>query len=524
MKFKFLKLSAAALFTVAFTQCNDTPQEGPGNGQPKDTTSTTHTLPPNAKDSVFPYTLEFVPKTYSGKPLPCLQSYQAAVASDGSFLIVSGRRQGLHTFMGAPATNFVKDSANNYLFVIDPVSGNQWSFNVNQLSGKYSAPLKSTNAQSCFDRSTGQMYFVGGYGWKADSSDMVTFGTIMRFNVDSMVKAIKAGANAAKITSLIEIDSDDRFAVTGGELFNMNGQFYLVFGQKFTGQYRAFGGTDFTQKYNEQVAVFTLKPNTLKILGYGTTTNNEPGRPFHRRDGNIIDDLDPATGQARITAFGGVFQPGIIGAYTYPIFINSPAAPTLNRNVNQKFSQYECPVISVYDSSASNQSIYRTFFGGIGHYYYYQTPSQKAIYDTATHQGRNDGFPFLEDITTWVEKAGPAGGASTWTEWIHVDPVPGNRLLGATAPFLVTPAMFTQGMVYENGIVNLSKFQKNTKTLIGYIYGGIEAQNPLPYHPNTGTFVSNTVFEVYLNYTPAPGIPSSEAHESTKSDANMQRK
>jgi hypothetical protein len=476
-------------------------------------------IPANAIKDALPYTLEFVEKTYPGKkPLPCLQSYLSAVASDGSWLVMAGRRQGLHTFKSAPAKNFVPDSSNNYMFVINPQTGDLVSFDVNTLSPALSAPLQATNLQSYFDEATGKLYIVGGYGWKADKSDMVTFNTIMGFKVDDMVAAIKSGASVSQITALFEISQDDRFAVTGGELFKMGGNFYLVFGQRFDGQYRAFGGSDFTQKYTEEVRVFNLVPNSLKINSYGATTNTESDHPFHRRDGNTIEDIDPVTGKPRITAFGGVFQPGVIGAYTYPIYINSPSAPILDRKANQKFSQYECPVISVYDS-ANTHSVYRTFFGGIGHYYYYQTPAHKAAYDTVTKEGRNDGFPFVEDISTFLESAD-----GTYKEFIHIDPLPGNRLIGAATSFILNPLLAKQGMVYSNGVIKLAAIPAKTRLLIGYIYGGIEAQNPLPLEPNTGTFVSNSVFEVYLNYVPSAAIPASEGHESTKSEANINRK
>ncbi|MGL6268472.1 MAG: hypothetical protein ACRC2O_11130, partial [Chitinophagaceae bacterium] len=306
--------------------------------------------------------------------------------------------------------------------------------------------------------------------------------------------------------------------VTGGELFKMNGQFYLVFGQLFNGQYRGFGGSDFTQKYTEEVRIFTLIPNSLKILSYGTSTNNSADRPFHRRDGNIIADIDPATGAERIAAYGGVFRPGIIGAYTYPVYIKNPSTPDVDTSGNQKFSLYECPVISIYDSSGAS-TVYHSFFGGIGHYYYFQTASQKAAYDTVTGEGRNDGFPFIADISTFLETAD-----GTYKEYIHTSPIPGNRLLGSSVRFIWNQNLLTQGKAYPNGVINLSAFPNGSRQLIGYIYGGIEALNPLPLRPNTGTTVSNSLFEVYMSRTPSAAIPASQGHESIRNDANLHRK
>jgi hypothetical protein len=479
-------------------------------------------IPSNAEANALPYNLEFVAQSYPGKsPLPCLQSYVSAMSKDGYLLVIGGRRQGLHTFEGYPANNFIADSANNFMFVINPQTGDSWSFNVDSLSPELSAPLQSTNQQFYHDRSTDECYLIGGYGWNPAKTDMLTFNTIISFKLEDLVALIKSGQPAANYSQYIQFSHDDRFAVTGGDLFNMNSRFYLVFGQKFTGQYRAFGGSDFKQEYTQQVRIFTLDPNSLKILSYGATTNSEPDKPFHRRDGNIIDGMDPATGKPRIAAFGGIFQDGVIAPYTYPVYITSPATPVLDRSVNQKFSQYNCPVISVYDSSSNDTSkaMYHTFFGGIGHYYYFQTASQKAAYDTVSKEGRNDGFPFVEDISTLKLSAD-----GSWNEFIHTTPIPGNRLLGTGCNFMLNNALITKGIAYENGIINLSKITSGKKIPIGYIYGGIEAQNPLPLAPNSGTFVSNTLFTVYLTKAPTAAIPATYGHESIRKDSKLLRR
>jgi hypothetical protein len=79
------------------------------------------------------------------------------------------------------------------------------------------------------------------------------------------------------------------------------------------------------------------------------------------------------------------------------------------------------------------------------------------------------------------------------------------------------------GFAYNNEVIKLAKLPANSRSLIGYIYGGIEAQNPLPIRPNTGTFVSNSLFEVYLSPVTTQVRPASAGHESTKNDANLKR-
>jgi hypothetical protein len=475
---------------------------------------------PNSVPNALPFAISFEELTFPGKgPLPRLQSYVQALNKAGQILIVGGRRQGLHTFEPAPANNFQPDSSNNYLFVIDPTTGDQWSFDVNQLDGALSAPLQANNQQGYHDLSTDYMYVVGGYGWLADKSNMITFNNLIRFKVEDMSNAIKNGASAAEITGLIEIGTDDRFAVTGGEFFRMGNEFYLVFGQKFMGQYRGFGSSnDYSQEYTEEVRVFTLKPNSVEILSYGAQTNSESDHPFHRRDGNIIEDIDPATKKPRITALGGVFPPGIIGGYTYPIYINGPSTPTLDRSGNQKFSQYECPIISVYNETPDSSIVYHTLFGGIGHYYYHQTPTQADTFRIANDQGRNDGLPYVADITTFQHSSN-----GNYNEFIHVNPVPGERLLGTSVRFIVNNRLITNRISFSNGVIFLPSIPAGQTRLAGYIFGGIEAYNPLPAIPNTGTFATNTLFAVHVTNTPSAAIPASKATVASTNNNNNPR-
>ncbi|KXK56835.1 MAG: hypothetical protein IPM61_00725 [Chlorobi bacterium] len=477
--------------------------------------ATTATPPPPATDTI-PYTIEFVPKTLSGPPLPALQGYHAFVNRDGRWLVVGGRGQGLHTFMQAPATNFIDSLSNHFLWVIDPESGKYWSFDVASLADTLSAPLSSTTAQACYDPATDLVYLIGGYGWLADGSNMKTFNTIISFPLGKMVDAVaQSSPDPVAIRGLIKFGQDDRFAVTGGELFQLGGSFYLVFGQVFNGQYRAFGGSDtgFYQQYTSQVRRFTLNPNTLKILSYGATTDSA----FHRRDGNIVASIDPATGAERIAAFGGVFQPGIIGGYQQPVYINSKGFATVDTTVAQKFSAYECPVIAIYDSSGG--AIYHTFFGGISHYYYHQTDSQRVVFKLATEQGRNDGLPFIGDISVFRQ-----GSDGKYGEYFLPTATPGDSLVGASIPFIPSIKNFTSGIAYPNGVLKLNALPAGKRTLIGYIYGGILAYNPLPVVPNTGTKAVNHLYEVYLTPKPMGVAPATLAKESTWSGDNLHRR
>lgn len=91
-----------------------------------------------------------------------------------------------------------------------------------------------------------------------------------------------------------------------------------------------------------------------------------------------------------------------------------------------------------------------------------------------------------------------------------------NRLLGASTRFILHPDLIKNKQAFENGVIMLDKMPQDQKVLVGFIYGGIEAQNPLPLIPNTGTFVSNSLFKVFLSRKPYGVIPASKAKESAQ--------
>jgi len=463
--------------------------------------------PPQTPNAV-PYTLDFVVQPPASPALPALQAYSLGRTKDGRFLVVGGRiTQGLHMFTQNEA-NFPKASSNTQLWVIDPKTSAYWSFDTTQLGAEIAGPLSATNAEAYQDPTSDQILIVGGYGWAGDN--MKTYNTIVSFPVTALAAQVaSAKPDPNKIKALIKHATDDRFAVTGGALRKLGNVFYLLFGQKFTGQYRPFGGSDYSQTYTEQIAQFTLKPSSLQILSWGVQTSSDPSHPYHRRDGNIVDNVNPATGSDRITAFGGVFTVGKLGAYTNPIYID-PSGPTIDQANNQRFSQYQCPVIVAYDPKA--KVVYHTFFGGIGATWFSQTPSQHQAYEQVSAQGRNDGFPFVADITSYVQQAD-----GSFTEWILPQPTPQNLLLGASIDFIIDSGLVASGAATAKGVIHLDKWQPGEKKLIGYIFGGIVAQNPLPLVPNTGTVSANTLIAAYLTLTPSSAYPASDGHAAVQS-------
>ncbi len=471
--------------------------------------------------NALPYDVEYELQADSTR-LPAIQSYAYAHPRNGEVLIVGGRRwQGLHTFHPAPAENFPRDSTNHHLFAINFETLQVDSFDVDLLPEDMATALKVSNAQFYYERADSALYFVGGYGWLADGSDMRTFGTVMRIPVNQVMSIIRSGASdaekAQQIGAAIQLGNDDRLRVTGGELMKLGNDFYLVFGQIFDGQYRPFGAEGFEQRYTEAIKIFRLVPGSVEVLSYAENTNSEAGSPYHRRDLSVVEDVDP-DGNPRIVALGGVFPPGLLQGYTEPVYISGPGSGdvTIDTNVNQAFSQYTCPVIVVHD--AENRAVYRTFFGGISHNYFHQTQGQHDTFQIASQQGRDDGLPWVADISTMVELGGVQG--STYQQFIALEPIPGYRLMGATVELIENPALIDGGMAMDNGVIRLGSLTPGQRTHIGYVYGGIQSDNPLPGIPNTGTRASNRVWKVYMTRGATAAIPASFAHQAAASPAS----
>lgn len=456
--------------------------------------------------ATLPFTLEFVPLSTMGD-LPALQSYAWCVTPQGPWLILGGRTQGLHHFHPGGGDNF--PGPNQSLWMVDPAAGVvEELFDLRLLDPEIGDPLMATNQQSYFDQESGEWLILGGYGQDSKLGQPRTFDTLLRIPLVEFAGVALSNLppleKAAAMNIMIGRQHDPFFAVTGGALRRLGGRYLIVFGQGFQGAYDPFEGI-VAQQYTEAVRYFRLDPYTRQAMGMGEITSADADQPFHRRDGPFVDTLDPATGAARVTAYGGVFAPGMLEGYFNPVYIDerfNQLVATTDRSVQQLCNQYDCPVVVVWDSA--QQTLYSTFFGGISRSFYYQTPEQQAVYQAVTQEGRNDGFPFVADISVLIQGPNSEGGQ----QWIAPAPIPGNLLQGTSVDFIPLPGP----AVSSTGVIDLSALSPGSSTPIGYIFGGIDADFPLPKIPNYGSQATNAIYQVVLNYQSTPGyIPAGDA-------------
>jgi hypothetical protein len=403
-----------------------------------------------------PFTVTWDTVSITG--MPALQSFARATTSDGRWLLLTGRRAGLHGFASPPVNNFAPDSMNDAIYVVDPVTPQVWSMPVSGFPDSVADLLRVTNAQSVQNGNT--LYLIGGYGYNSATKRMMTFPTLMAIDVPAAVAAVVANDQAG-LDSAISFSHDWRLAVTGGELQRLGNTYYLIFGQQFDGLYDPVDaniGVTFTQRYTEQIARFTLTTSNgrLVIATYSPPyTTTAPSRPYHRRDLTSAPIMT-TNGTPGLGIYGGVFAPGNDSTYRQAVYINGVGAAPVVDGYTQYMSQYTGAVLPMY--SSSSHTMYTTFFGGISLHQVNRTTNPGSLV-------RNDTVPFVSAVTTLVR--GPNGQPF---ECVMADSLPG--LLGAEA--VIMPSAGVPD--FENTVVQLDNV--TAPTVVGYFTGGILATQP----------------------------------------------
>lgn len=456
----------------------------------------------------LPYTLTFTP--VPGTDLPGMHSYAWLVAPDRTWWVLGGRLNGLHKF-GPPPSNF--DGPNTKVWQIDPSAGTATErLDLTTLPPEIGDPLMSANQPAYYDRSTGEWLIVGGYGTDSATGQDRTFDTLIRIPVADFTTVLQSSSSPAQkataVAAMAVVEHDPFFQVAGAGLRRIGDRYAIMFGQGFNGDYAPFSGSA-DQHYTEAVRVFRLRPGGRGSFAKGELRTAEADQPFHRRDGVVVDTVDPRTGLPRLAAFGGVFPPGKLDGYLNPVYLderNGQLITKTDRSVKQLFNQYQCPTIAIWNPTES--SIYHTFYGGISRYWYHQTSAQAQVYEEVTANGRNDGLPFVSDITTLITT--PTGSS----QWIAPTPVPGGVLTGTAVDF-IPDTSDRSGATADTGVVDLSKVPSGATIRIGHLYGGILAQFPLPLQPSHGTVADTSLIAVNLTRTASPaGLPASAGNRA----------
>lgn len=440
----------------------------------------------------LPYSVELREVTGFSRPLPALHSF-AWAQSDGEWLLLTGRRSGLHTIDNTLSNAFPTTGANDSIYVVNPAARQVWAASVRSLPDSLADALMVTNANACQDGDW--LYLIGGYGHDSRTDSMVTFPTLTAVKVSSMIGVVK---NGGRLDSTVWRTSDFTLKVAGGQLARLNGAFYLVMGQRFDGLYSASPGNwdKFVQVYTERIQVLGITPPPA--LGFTRVASivqnpNEWARNFHRRDLNVVGALRPGDGR-RLVVYGGVFVPGRDAAYQVPVYINPDNTTQVDSSFFQAMSQYDAASLLMYDRTSN--AMYTTLFGGISLYHYDDNRSQLHV-DT--------GLPFIDDVSVIAV----AADGST-RQWVYPTPLP--ALLGTDARVFPNPAVSHDA---ELDVVYLDALPGTDPVTVGWLYGGIQSDVAQTTDQRAQTRATNRLFEVRVTRggTAAIALPTSSAQE-----------
>lgn len=413
-----------------------------------------------------PFSIEIEPLSISGAP--GLHSFSCGKTSDGKWLFVGGRVDGLHRRQ--PWAAFLASDNNTNVYVVDPIGKQVWSAPLSALPTSIDEQLQSTNQQ--FYQRGNTLYVIGGYGYSASSSDHVTFDNLTAINVDSVANAI---INGQSITSFFRQTTHVKFAVTGGYLGYLDSTFYLCGGQFFEGRYNPMGpthGPGFIQNYTDEIRRFKLVDDGVNITvkDYNASTD---AANLHKRDYNMSPQVFPS-GKKGFTMFSGVFDSNDLPWLNAVDVMDSSYAP--NANFSQYLSHYHCATLPIYDSA--NNAMHTVFFGGMSQY----------TLDSLGNLVKDDDVPFVKTISKVTRLSD-----GTMQEIKLGVEMP--SLLGAGAEFIPVDG----GSLYsQEEILKLDRV--NTRTLVGYIYGGIESTQPNIFFINNGnqSSASSNIFKVFV--------------------------
>lgn len=413
------------------------------------------------------FEIELEPITIANAP--GVHSFSVGVDSLGRWLVLGGRVDGLH--QRQPFAAFLANDNNTNAFVIDPENGQVWSTSLSSLPISIFEQLQSTNQE--FYQRENELYIIGGYGYSSTASDHITYPNLTAVDVNGVTNAI---INGEAISSFFRQISNPKMAVTGGYLGYLDSTFYLAGGQFFEGRYNPMGpnhGPGFIQEYTDAIRKFKIEDDgsTLSIVDFSEEIDADN---LHRRDYNMVPQMFP-NGDSGFTMFSGVFQHDVDLPFLNSVDIY-PSGYIVNNNFNQYLSQYHSARLPIFDEG--NNIMHTVFFGGM---------SQFDLDDNG-NLVEDENVPFVKTISRVTRLS----DGEMQEVKLNIE-MP--TLVGSGAEFIPHPnASFLADEILE--LDNISE----QKTLVGYIYGGIESTQENIFFINNGTqsLASNVIFKVFI--------------------------
>lgn len=384
---------------------------------------------------------------------------------DGKWLIIGGRRDGIHARQ--PFNAFPANQNNDTFYVIDPINLQVWSKSIAELNTPIAEQLQSTNMN--FHQDADTLYIIGGYAYSATADDHITFDKLTTVQVSAVISAVM---NNTSLTPYFKQTSNVIFANTGGQLGKIGDMFYLVGGQRFDGRYNPMNNPTFTQTYHTKIQKFKIN-NSGATPSFSDYSELIDAVHLRRRDYNLLPQIF-ADGTFGYMISSGVFQMTTDLPFLYPVEIKSSGYEAFT-GFNQYLSHYHGAKLAMYD--AENNQSHNLFFGGMSQYYY-----------NNGNLVQDNNVPFVRTISRFSRYAD-----GTYQEFVLPIEMPG--LKGAGSEFIPN-----YNVPFLNGeIVDLNSLEGDT-IVAGYIYGGIlsNSLNPFSNNQTNTTIADASIYAVKI--------------------------
>ena len=386
----------------------------------------------------------------------------------GRWVFIGGRSAGYHNAGGGPA-EFLRRDANRDIWVLDTTVQPARTYHVPVMQlPETLAPVKDEwmSTGQLYYQDGAKLYVGGGYGEDRDGK-WITYPLISQVDLPELIESVMHG----RAPSSVVFGQSNLVQSAGGELMKLpDGYFYLVMGHSFQGSYTAFEGQgehdggNVSQSYLNEIRKLKIAPDAHGKLKISQVETYRDDMEFHRRDLNVTEIRSPAG--VGLAVYGGVFTPETQLSYSKPIYLFSGATPQVDGKFDQKMNAYACPTLAIYDKAA--QAMYTTFFGGISRYSWDGSAGDfrdNPKVGGKTEQTYLDGMQWSDQISTIRRVMAP--GKEETNEVVQPNLLPG--YLGTDAVFIPAP-----GVRREGSILDLDAL-RGTRTLVGYIFGGIQA-------------------------------------------------
>lgn len=413
-----------------------------------------------------------------------LQSFCHA-SYDGKIVFIAGKTTGLHGIHDGDDT-FPALEFNRIVYVIDMDKG---TIKYRSLADP-SANLSNEQIQTLsptvagFFQTDDTLFIYGGYGTKGTIIQYETKKTITSIRLSKLIEWVEG--DFSDLSTSFKNLTDPFIQITGAETIvsTKHRPIQISLGQNFEGRYT----TLVEGKYTEQIRNFYITNSKGKNILLKETPENKQSA-YRRRDLNTIPIISKKDNRLSMEgiALSGIFTTSG-GAWTVPIFINEDGSsfmpdPNDPSTFKQGMNVYTCANFGMY--SKEREEMFILLFGGISFLYYEEGEWKQDFL-----------LPFDGRVSTiTIDKN------KKMDQYLMNGQFP-----NITYPNLTTPSFFgcnaafipVEKNLFPNNILSFDTLKQGEKTLIGYIFGGIQSSAR-----NTGgapgtTQASPYIFNVFV--------------------------